>query len=107
MPQYFNNLGPDYLKKLISLREVKIVSMRIDDDFYFLKVPRPPQFSKTEASFTHIGPRTWNELPYFIRSITDLETFKKCLKTHYFKIAFDGIEWYRLFYIRVTKFYDL
>ena len=87
-----NNLAPDYLKKLISLREVKIVSMRIDDDFYFLKVPRPPQFSKTEASFTHIGPRTWNELPYFIRSITDLETFKKCLKTHYFKIAFDGIE---------------
>ena len=63
--------------------------MRIDDDFYFLKVPQPPLFSKTEASFTHIG------MNYHILlgvGITDLETFKKCLKTYYLKKAFDGIE---------------
>ena len=35
-----NNLAPDYLKKLISVREVKRVSMRIDDDFYFLLLPQ-------------------------------------------------------------------
>ena len=87
-----NNLAPDYLKNLISLRETKRVSMRIDDDYYFLKVPQPPRFSRTEASFTYVGPRTWNELPYHTRSITDLESFKKCLKTYYFEIAFAGIE---------------
>ena len=87
-----NNLAPDYLKNLITLRESKRVSMRLDDDFYVLKVPKTPNFSRTEASFTYAGPRTWNELPYRIRSLTDLELFKKQLKTHYFELAFTGID---------------
>ena len=87
-----NNMAPEYLKDLISLREAKRINMRMDNDFYLLKSPKPPRFSRTEAAFMYIGPKLWNELPYFIRCMTELETFKKSLKTYYFEIAFNGIE---------------
>ena len=87
-----NNIAPKYLQDLISLRESKRVSMRLDDDFYILKVPKAPNFTTTEASFTYAGPQTWNELPYRIRSLSDIELFKTQLKTHYFYSAFSEID---------------
>ena len=86
-----NNLAPKYLKDLISLRDTKRMSMRLDDDFFILKTLRQPNFSKTDAAFQYNGPRIWNSLPYSIRSIPDIAKFKKCLKTHYYEIAFNGI----------------
>ena len=54
----------------------------MDNDYYFLKVPQRPRFAKTEASFSYIWPRTWNDLPYCVGSINDLKVFLKSLKTH-------------------------
>ena len=62
--------------------------MRLDDDFYLLKMPPPPQFKRTEGAFSYSGPKTWNELPYSLRCINDIDIFKKCLKTYYFDIVF-------------------
>ena len=85
-------MAPEYLKDLISLREAKRINMRMYNDFYLLKSPKPPRLSRTEAAFMYIGPKLWNELPNFIRCMTELEIFKKSLKTYYFEIAFNGIE---------------
>ena len=80
-----NNLAPKYLLDLLSLRDAK--RHRVPD-FYFLKVPKTPQFSRTAGAFSHSGPRIWNTLPFSIRCISETSEFKTSLKTHLFKIAY-------------------
>ena len=87
-----NNLGPEYLKNLIQLRDIKRRSSRLDDDFYILKMPPRCNFSRSEAAFSHQGPLIWNELPFSIRSLTSLPDFKSQLKTHYFNMAFKDVD---------------
>ena len=58
-----NNLAATYLKELISLRETKRISMRLDDDFFVSKVPHLSNFSRTETAFQYNGPMIWNSLP--------------------------------------------
>ena len=41
-----------------------------------------------ERAFSYAGPHAWNFLPSSIRSLTDLKTFKKQLKTHLFTTSF-------------------
>ena len=87
-----NNLAPNYLKDMITLRQVKRRSSRLDDDFFILKIPPKCNFSKSEAAFSHSGPKIWNGLPYEIRSLSSLNVFKSTLKTYFFNIAFEGID---------------
>ena len=42
-----------------------------------------------ERYFDHCAPRLYNQLPYELRTIDDLSTFKKKLKTYYFGRAYD------------------
>ena len=86
-----NDLAPKYLKDLIFLREVKRRSSRLDDDFFMLKVPPCPNFHKSQGAFSYIGPKTWNELPYSIRSMNNVDSFKTVLKTYFFNIAFQDV----------------
>ena len=87
-----NDLAPEYLKELIFLREVKRRSSRLDNDFFLLKVPPCPNFNKSQGAFSYVGPKTWNDLPYFIRSMSSVNSFKTALKTHYFNIAFKDVD---------------
>ena len=86
-----NNLAPEYLTALISLREVNRRSSRLDDDYYRLKIPTPPRFTRTQAAFSYYSPSIWNGLPFELRCLTDITVFKKHLKTYYFNIAFEGV----------------
>ena len=87
-----NNLAPKYLKDFISLRDTKKMGVRLDDDFFLLKIPSPSNFSRTEASFQYNGPKIWNNLPYRIRCLADIDIFKKSLKNYYFDIAFSQVK---------------
>ena len=87
-----NNLAPLYLRELLHLRDIRRRSSRLDDDCYLLKVYKKPQFTRTDAAFKYSGPNVWNELPYSIRSLSTVESFKQALKTHYFTKAFEFIE---------------
>ena len=84
-----NNSAPSYLSDLVHLRDTKRHSLRLDNDFYILKVPPSPQFTRTEGAFSHCAPKIWNELPFSIRCISEMDTFKKVLKTHYYELAFN------------------
>ena len=84
-----NNMAPTYLCDMIELRDIRRRSVRLDNDFYVVKVPKPPNFSRTYAAFSFNGPKIWNELPYRIRSMSDIVDFKRELKTYYFGLAFD------------------
>ena len=85
-------MAPLYLRELLHLRDIRRRSSKLDDDCYLLKVYKKPQFTRTDAAFTYSGPSVWNELPYSIRSLSTVESFKQALKTHYFTKAFESIE---------------
>ena len=87
-----NDLAPSYLKDLIILREVKRRSSRLDNDFFLLKVPPCPNFSKSQGAFSYVAPKMWNEIPYNIRAMSDINQFKVALKTYFFNIAFEDVE---------------
>ena len=84
-----NNLAPQYLASLITVREPNRRASRLDDDYYVLNRPEKPNFKRTEGAFCHAAPRIWNNLPYRLRCLTEIDMFKKGLKTHLFNIAFE------------------
>ncbi len=83
-----NNMAPQYLGEMISLKTDKRKSLRVDDDFFLLKQPPEPCCSHTKGAFSYSAPRVWNQLPYNIRTMTSIEAFKKALKTNLFRRAF-------------------
>ena len=42
-----------------------------------------------ERSFSHCAPRLYNQLPFELRAIDNMSTFKKKLKTYFFEKAYD------------------
>lgn len=87
-----NNMAPVYLRDLVQLRDIRRRSVRLDDDYYVLKAPKVPNFTRTLAAFSYQGPKVWNELPYNIRCLTDIDCFKRELKTCYFNEAFKNYQ---------------
>ena len=75
--------APNYLRELIRRKLSLRVGLRsaLDDT-----VVEPCCGGRTVAAAMC---NTWNTLPLNLRSTNTLETFKKNLKTHYFRIAFD------------------
>ena len=86
-----NGFAPEYMHELISAREIKRRISRLDKDFFMLATQELPKSTRTDAAFSFYGPCIWNELPYRLRCMTDIELFKKSMKTYYFNIAFEGI----------------
>ena len=83
-----NNIAPQYLSEMITLRDPNSHELRLDNDFYVLKLPPRPHYKRTEGTFSVTAPAIWNALPYELRCMTELNAFKKKLKTYYFGIAF-------------------
>ena len=82
-----HNAGPEYLRELlVSYDPGRSLKSR---DPHLLFEPRYRLASAGLRSFGVAAPRLWNSLPKNMRSITSLEFFKKTLKTHQFKIAFE------------------
>jgi len=52
-------------------------------------IPRP-QTKLCKRSFSVAGLTTWNSLPETVCAVTDKTAFKRVLKNHFFKIAFNS-----------------
>ena len=83
-----NNIVPSYLSSLLSLRQINDHFLRADDDLYLLESPQEPRCKKTHGSFSYSAPKVWNNLPYTLRTLTDVNVFKRDLKTHLYREAF-------------------
>ena len=83
-----NNIAPEYLKEMISLKKDSRKSLRVDNDFYLLQQPAEPRCSHTRGAFSYSAPKVWNQLPYSLRSMVSINVFKSALKTHIFRKAF-------------------
>ena len=84
-----NNIAPRYVSNLITPQIQSVKALRCDNDFFKLTVPPLSQLRQTERSFSYCGPTVWNQLPYRLRSMSDVKVFKSELKTYLFKKAFD------------------
>ena len=76
---------PAYLKDLITLYK-PLRNLRSSDKCLLAKPFKSLKFG--HKSFHYSAPVVCNELPFEIRTCTNLYSFKKMLKTHYFRRAF-------------------
>ena len=76
-PVYLNEL----LKKKTPTRSLRSAS--ISTGCY--EVPFNKRKSFRDRGFSTVGPKLWNDLPVSVRNSENIGSFKKRLKTHYFK----------------------
>ena len=78
---------PVYLKELITVYTPSRTLRSADKNFLVKRKMNLVTFG--QKSFFFAAPEVWNQLPFDLRSCTVLTVFKKLLKTHFFKIAFE------------------
>ena len=81
-----NGLSPNYISDLLHPYE-PARTLRSRNS----KLLSPQPFKcKTYGgrAFTVAAPSLWNDIPLSLRSITEMEAFKKALKTHFYRLAF-------------------
>ena len=81
-----HNEAPDYLRSLI-IQHNTAFNTRSKSQLTLL-VPRNSSSFGSRA-FSVAGPKLWNKLPAPLRSEETFSLFKKKLKTHLFKLAFN------------------
>ena len=82
-----NDQAPEYLQELISADDNG--RHHRSKDKHLLYDPRTKLVSGGDRSFTKYAPVLWNNLPFYMRVTTDLESFKTDLKTLLFSKAYD------------------
>ena len=80
-PEYLQNLLITFIPKREGLRSEAIIDRLI--------VPRTGKKTFADRAFSVVGPKVWNSLPNHIKTEGDVGQFKKSLKTHLFKKAFN------------------
>ena len=80
-----NNLSPSYIQDLIEI--YKPTRTLRSSASISLKTPIPPNAFVGRA-FSFNAPKIWNNLCHGTRSCASLQSFKKCLKTEFFKSYF-------------------
>ena len=83
-----NNAAPIYLQNLVEVY-VPRRELRSSADNSKLLKPVMNYKSYGEKSFSYYGPTVWNSLPFNLRNIDNLNTFKTHLKTYFFKQAYN------------------
>ena len=79
------NLSPTYIQDLIEI--YKPTRTLRSSASISLKTPIPPNAFVGRA-FSFNAPKIWNNLSHGTRSCASLQSFKKCLKTEFFKSYF-------------------
>lgn len=85
-----NGTAPPFLSDLIS-NYAPPRPLRSNDQL-LLTVPKTKKRSRGDRAFAAAGPRLWNSLPLHIRASHSLASFKSALKTHFFTLAFQGLQ---------------
>ena len=84
-----HNATPPYLIRLVNYHIPKRKGLHSEEDTSKLEIPRTTKKTFAARSFSVLGPTLWNNLPSELCEITSYITFRKQLKTHLFKLAFN------------------
>ena len=79
--------GPQYLSELFHLYTPSR-NLRSSADTRILKITRSNPKAFGQRSFSHVGPSTWNGLPYTLRHSDSQTSLRQALKTHLFQQSF-------------------
>ena len=79
--------GPSYLRELL-VPYVPPRSLRSSSS-NLLTIPKTAMKRYGDRSFSVAGPVLWNALPASVRDLKSVASFKRSLKTHFFKLAHD------------------
>ena len=79
--------GPQYLSELLH-PYTPSRDLRSSADTRILKIPLSNSKAFGQRSFSHVGPSTWNCLPYSLRHSDSQTSFRQALKTHLFQQSF-------------------
>ena len=84
-----HGLAPTYISELIEEYKPR---RTLRSAWQVLLCTRPPKLCKTkyygERSFATAAPKVWNKLPSKLRAVSNINSFKKGLKTHLFNASF-------------------
>ena len=84
-----HGLAPAYLIELITLRTQCTYTLRSTNEL-LLQPPRVKTLKTLgDRSFVAAAPALWNKLPRAVRHSQNVQTFKKALKTHLFRKAYN------------------
>ena len=81
-----HQIGPGYLAD-VTPRYVPRRQLR-SEDLHLINVPSSRTKSFGDRAFSYSSAVLWNSLPLSIRSIQNLSTFKRKLKSYFFKMAY-------------------
>ena len=79
--------GPTYLADLVNVYTPSRF-LRSSKDSHTLVIPMRQKKSCGQRSFSYQAPTLWNDLPSDLRKISSFPSFKKSLKTHFFRQTF-------------------
>ena len=80
--------GPSYLQTKLNTITYHRTTRRLTTKGITLKAPFNKKKTQGNCGFTHTAATHRNKLPEYIRQTEDISTFKRLLKTHYFKFAY-------------------
>ena len=80
--------SPRYISDLVQIYHPNR-NLRSKDQAVKLVVPKSKTTTFGDRSFRIASPKLWNELPSSLREMSSLESFKKALKTHFFKLTYN------------------
>lgn len=84
-----DNNAPQYLKDLIQPKRKTGYNTRSSMDTTSLAVSSgPSQKTLGDRAFANFAPVVWNAIPQNIREAQNIDTFKRNLKTHLFRLAY-------------------
>ena len=81
-------MAPAYSSELINVRTHARYSLRSNSGTILLNPAEKMEKSFGDRSFSVTAPTLWNALPASLRNIDSILTFKSCLKTYLFELAF-------------------
>ena len=91
--KYLHSGLPNYFDSYIKRYSSSVRTRRSDPGNLFLDLPVfSPGIHKSKThfqySFSHDGPKLWNDLPLDVRTASSLYSFRHKLKAHLFRLAF-------------------
>jgi hypothetical protein len=79
--------APSYLQDLVTLY-VPSRQLRSANDISLVK-PKTRTVKYGGRSFKYAAPHLWNSLPSHVKNVPNLNSFRKVLKTHMFRLVYD------------------
>ena len=82
-----NHNGPSYLADLLHPYQQEHYYLRSTNQKLLVETRTNKSYG--DRAFGVCGPKLWKELPLYIRECNSIDIFKKTLKTHLFRIAYN------------------